>query len=39
MLGHADFSTTSDVYAHLATAMQGRAAERMDSILKQSANG
>ena len=32
-LGHADLSTTADVYAHLTPAMQRRAAERMDRIL------
>jgi integrase len=33
ILGHADFSTTADVYAHLTPAMLERAAERMDAIL------
>ncbi len=37
MLGHADFSTTSDVYAHLTKAMQGRAAERISTILRSDA--
>lgn len=33
ILGHADFATTADVYAHLTPAMLDRAAERMDGIL------
>jgi integrase len=33
ILGHADFATTADVYAHLTPAMLERTAERMDSIL------
>ena len=33
ILGHADFATTSDVYAHLTPSMLDRAAERMDAIL------
>ncbi len=33
ILGHADFGTTADVYAHLTPAMLDRAAERMDAIL------
>jgi integrase len=33
ILGHADFATTSDVYAHLTPAMLDRAAERIDAIL------
>jgi integrase len=33
ILGHADFATTADVYAHLTPAMLDRAAERMDAIL------
>lgn len=32
-LGHADLSTTADVYAHLTTKMLHRAASRMDRIL------
>jgi hypothetical protein len=32
ILGHADFATTADVYAHLTPAMLDRAAERMDAI-------
>lgn len=32
-LGHADLSTTADVYAHLTPAMLERAATRMDRIL------
>ena len=33
ILGHADLSTTADVYAHLTPAMLDRAAARMDAIL------
>ena len=33
ILGHADLSTTADVYAHLTPAMLDRAAERMNTIL------
>ena len=33
-LGHADLSTTADVYAHLTPAMLERSASRMDSILR-----
>jgi integrase len=33
ILGHADFATTADTYAHLTPAMLDRAAERMDAIL------
>lgn len=33
ILGHADLSTTADVYAHLTPAMLARAAERIDGIL------
>jgi integrase len=33
ILGHADFSTTADVYAHLTPTMLDRAAERMEAIL------
>ena len=33
ILGHADFATTADVYAHLTPAMLDRAADRMDGIL------
>jgi integrase len=33
ILGHADFATTADIYAHLTPAMLDRAAERMDAIL------
>jgi site-specific recombinase XerD len=32
-LGHADLSTTADVYAHLTTRMLERSAARMDAIL------
>jgi site-specific recombinase XerD len=31
--GHADISTTANVYAHLTPAMLQRSADRMDSIL------
>jgi integrase len=33
ILGHADFGTTADVYAHLTPVMLDGAAERMDRIL------
>jgi integrase len=33
ILGHADLSTTADVYAHLTPAMLERSASRMDAIL------
>jgi integrase len=33
ILGHADFATTADVYAHLTPAILDRAADRMDAIL------
>ena len=33
LLGHADLSTTADLYAHLTPAIQRRAADRMDAIL------
>jgi integrase len=32
-LGHADLSTTADIYAHLTPAMLDRTAARIDSIL------
>ncbi len=34
-LGHADLSTTADVYAHLIPAMLERSAARMDGILRR----
>jgi integrase len=34
-LGHADLSTTADVYAHLTPAMLERSAARMDTILRR----
>lgn len=37
MLGHANLSTTADVYAHLTTGMHARAAARMDGILRKTA--
>ena len=33
ILGHADFATRANVYAHLPPAILDRAAERMDAIL------
>ncbi len=33
ILGHADFATTADVYAHLTPGMLTRAAERIDAVL------
>lgn len=39
ILGHADFRTTSDVYAHLTAKMTERAAERMDVIVAGRATG
>jgi integrase len=41
-LGHADRSTTADIYAHLTPAMLERTAARMDAILgrrKEAASG
>jgi integrase len=38
-LGHANFSTTADVYAHLTPAMLERSAARMDAILGRRATG
>jgi integrase len=38
-LGHADISTTANVYAHLTPKIQQRSAERMDAILRGSATG
>ena len=32
-LGHANLSTTADVYGHVTPAMQERSAARMDAIL------
>ena len=32
-LGHSQFSTTMDIYAHVMPAMQRDAAERMDALL------
>ena len=37
VLGHSDFSTTADVYAHLTRKMLGRAADRMDAALDRGA--
>jgi integrase len=37
VLGHADFGTRSDTYAHLTRKMLGRAADRMDSALERGA--
>jgi hypothetical protein len=33
ILGHAELSTTADIYAHLTESMPERSAARMDSIL------
>ena len=40
-LGHADLSTTADVYAHLTSKMLERAVARMDRILapRETASG
>jgi site-specific recombinase XerD len=38
-LGHADLSTTADVYAHLTPAMLERSAARMDTILRRARSG
>jgi integrase len=38
-LGHANLSTTADVYAHLTPAMPERSAARMDAILGRRATG
>jgi integrase len=38
-LGHADLSTTADVYAHLTPAILQRSADRMDAILGRRASG
>jgi integrase len=35
MVGHADYSTTVDVYSHLSTARSRVAAARIDSLLKR----
>jgi integrase len=32
-LGHANISTTADIYGHITPEMQERAAERMDRVL------
>jgi len=37
-LGHADLSTTADVYAHLTRATLERSAARMDRILSRKAS-
>lgn len=34
-LGHANLSTTADVYSHITPAMQERSAARMDAILRK----
>ncbi|MFN8624114.1 MAG: site-specific integrase [Chloroflexota bacterium] len=36
ILGHANLSTTADVYAHLTRGRQQRAADRMDAVLRGS---
>jgi site-specific recombinase XerD len=33
-MGHANLSTTVDIYGHITPAMQERAAARMDTILR-----
>jgi integrase len=38
-LGHADLSTTAEVYAHLTPAILQRSADRMDAILGRRASG
>jgi integrase len=38
-LGHADLSTTADVYGHVTPAMLQRSADRMDGILGRRASG
>ena len=38
ILGHADYATTADVYAHLTPAMLERTADRMELILGRQAN-
>jgi len=35
MLGHANFSTTANVYAHVTPASLQRSADRMDGILRR----
>ena len=35
MLGHADYSTTVDVYSHLSTERSRVAAARIDSLLRR----
>jgi len=35
MLGHADYSTTVDVYSHLSTERSRIAAARIDGLLKR----
>ncbi|MGI8929430.1 MAG: tyrosine-type recombinase/integrase [Candidatus Limnocylindrales bacterium] len=37
LLGHANLSTTADVYAHLTRGMQQRAADRMDAVPRRPA--
>ena len=34
-LGHANLSTTADVYSHITPSMQERSAARMDAILRR----
>jgi integrase len=38
-LGHANLSTTADVYSHVIPAMQERTAARMDAIMRRSETG
>ena len=39
ILGHSDYSTTSDVYAHLSRRMLGRAASHVETAMKGTAIG
>jgi len=38
-LGHANLSTTADIYAHHTSAMAARSADRISTILNQQAAG
>ena len=35
LLGHSDFGTTANIYAHLTSSMERRAADRMDAVLNR----
>jgi integrase len=39
ILGHADYSTTADIYAHLSRRMLGRAAARMEVAMRDAPSG